>query len=496
MPRRGGHSQETRCREFARMKGYTVAAVFRDDVSGSRINRPGMKEALTYLRKHRAHEPVMVIDDVSRLARGLEQHLHLRSLIANAGGVLESPSIEFGEDSDSILVENLLASVSQHQRQKNGEQTVNRMRARVLNGYWPFQAPIGYKYKPVSGRGKILVRDEPVASVIQEALEGYAGGRFETQAEVMRFFQTHPLFPKGAQGIVRNQAVAILMRNPLYAGYVQAPKWEVPLREGQHEGLISYATLKRIQERLDGAAYAPRQRNLNDDFPLRGYILCDDCGSPLTACWSRGSHGHYAYYLCPKRGCGSYGKSIRRDTIEREFERLLKSVQPSGALFTVAKRMMRAWWDGLLANADGQARELRARLNRIENDADALLKRIVEVREASVITAYEGRIRQLQEEKLALKERISHGSRPVSSFEDTLRTALTFLATPWNLWSSGRLEDRRTVLKLTFGERLRYARNEGFRTANLSLPFKVLSAMTEGENEMASPTGFEPVLHP
>lgn len=34
-------------------------------------------------------------------------------------GKLESPSIEFGEDSDSILVENLLASVSQHRRQKS-----------------------------------------------------------------------------------------------------------------------------------------------------------------------------------------------------------------------------------------------------------------------------------------------------------------------------------------------------------------------------------------
>jgi len=58
--------------------------------------------------------------------------------------VLESPSIEFGEDSDSILVEHLLASVSQHQRQKNGEQTRNRMRARLQGGYWVLNAPMGY----------------------------------------------------------------------------------------------------------------------------------------------------------------------------------------------------------------------------------------------------------------------------------------------------------------------------------------------------------------
>ncbi len=76
-----------------------------------------------------------IIDDISRLARGVMAHFELRMKIDKAGGVLFSPSIEFGEDSDSQLVESLLASVSQHQRQKNGEQTVNRMRARVQNGY-------------------------------------------------------------------------------------------------------------------------------------------------------------------------------------------------------------------------------------------------------------------------------------------------------------------------------------------------------------------------
>ncbi len=87
---------------------------------------PGMKDMLAYLRAHRKSQLVVIIDDISRLARGLEAHLRLRADIGSAGGILESPSIEFKEDSDSQLVEHLLASVSQHQRQKNGEQRVTR----------------------------------------------------------------------------------------------------------------------------------------------------------------------------------------------------------------------------------------------------------------------------------------------------------------------------------------------------------------------------------
>ncbi len=36
------------------------------------------------------------------------------------------------------------------------------------------------------------------------------------------------------------------------------------------------------------------------------------------------------------------------------------------------------------------------------------------------------------------------------------------------------LEDRRAVLKLVFAKNLPYMRNEGYRNAEITLPFKVL----------------------
>jgi site-specific DNA recombinase len=151
-----------------------------------------MQEMLSFLSAQRKEPHAVIIDDISRLARGLMAHFELGVKIGDSGCVLVSPSIEFGEDSDSQLVENLLASVSQHQRQKNGEQTINRMRARMQSGYWVFQAPVGYRYEREGGQGKRLVRDEPNASILQEAFEGYASGRFATQVEVKRFLERPP----------------------------------------------------------------------------------------------------------------------------------------------------------------------------------------------------------------------------------------------------------------------------------------------------------------
>lgn len=142
---------------------------------------------------------------------------------------MASPSIEFGEDSDSRLVENLLASVSRHHRQKNAEQVTNRMQARVMNGYWVFSPPTGYRFERIKGHGKMLVRDEPIASIVQEALESYAHGRFETPSEVMRFLESFPEFPRDREGNVPFQLAQNMLRRSLYAGYIDVKKWDISL---------------------------------------------------------------------------------------------------------------------------------------------------------------------------------------------------------------------------------------------------------------------------
>ena len=75
---------------------------------------------------------MVVIDDISRFARDIESHWALRRALKETGGCLESPSIKFGEDPDSVLIENLLASVAQHQRQEECRAKPGTVCGRVL----------------------------------------------------------------------------------------------------------------------------------------------------------------------------------------------------------------------------------------------------------------------------------------------------------------------------------------------------------------------------
>ena len=104
-----------------------------------------------------------------------------------------------------------------------------------------------------------------------------------------------------------------------------------------------------------------------------------------------------------------------------------------------------------------------------------------------MIAASEMRIKSLEDCKVVLTEKIGTTGRPVRSFDETLRTAFDILASPWKLWVSERLEDKRTALKLVVADRLAYVRNEGFRSQKFSLPVKALGHVRGQEFEIGAP---------
>lgn len=489
-------SQQSRCNEYADFRGYDVVNVFTDDISGKATSRVGMQSMLGFLHMNasKGHEIVVIIDDISRLARGLNAHLELRQLLIKAGGKLESPSIEFGEDSDSTLVENLLASVAQHQREKNGEQTSNRMRGRLMNGYWVFKAPIGYKYERRSGHGKVLVRNEPVASYIQEAMEGYASGRFESQAEVRRFLEGIPAFPRPkSRKTIPQQRISDLLNRVLYAGHIEHERWDVSRLKAKHAPIISLETYERIQARKAGRMLAPARVDIKADFPLRGAVCCAECENTLTSCWSRSATGkRYPYFWCSSKSCSLFRKNIRAEKIDTAFETILQSMEPTKGMMAIVKSMLKTAWGQREAQAKAMKAEIRGEIAQLDKQLDSLLDRIVDTNNGTVIAAYEKKITKLENEKLVQLEKLDKKAKPKHTLDEIFELAMTFLSNPWNIWKNGELALRKTVLRLAFKEHLVYDRENGFRTPQVSVIFRFLDDISL-KSKMVHPKGFEPL---
>lgn len=473
----GLESQEHRCRQYAELNGYEVEAVFPDDVSGSTdfMNRPGMRAMMAYLDAQVGKQFVVIFDDLKRFARNTELYFKLRRELASRGAMIECLNFKFEDTPEGKFIETVIAAQGELEREQNRRQVIQKMQARVENGYWVFRAPIGYKYVRSGSGGKVLVPDEPLASVVKDALEGYAMGRFCSQAEVQRFLEQDPYFPKDLpDGRLRPMTVSRLLRKTVYAGYVEAPNWKISLRPGQHKGLISFETHERILDHLDERKRPAARKDFNEDFPLRGFILCDDCGKPMTACWSKGKYKHYPYYLCDTRGCPSKRKSVPRSNVEDGFAEILQTLQPSRELFNVARKMFSCASDARRAIADDARAEFRRQVKHVEKQIEGLLDRIVEATSPSVVSAYEARLAKLERQKIILSEKARKASPPKGQLEDFFELSLRFLSSPWNIYKNGDPQMRRTVLKLAFAEPLRFNRHEGYRTPETTLPFKVL----------------------
>ena len=227
---------------------------------------------------------------------------------------------------------------------------------------------------------------------------------------------------------VRLTTVRELLARPTYAGYVEAPNWGISLRKGFHEPLIDLATHERIQARLRGSAVAPARKDINEDFPLRGFVLCDDCDQPMTSCWSKGRNKHYAYYLCDTPNCASHRRSIPRADIEDGAEAILRSMRPARQFFALARAMFTDIWNARQAEAQRARAALSDQIRDIEKQIEGLLDRIMEGASPTVAAAYEQRIEKLERRKLVLADQAVNAAPPEDRLEELIEPALTFLS--------------------------------------------------------------------
>jgi len=432
------------------------------------MERPGMVALLSYFDALPNENYVVILDDLKRFARDTRFHLDLRDAFRARGARIECLNFKFDDTPEGEFIETIMAAQGALERKQNGRQVAQKMKARMQNGYWIHNPPVGYKYETIKGRGKLLVHDEPLACIVREAFEGYALGRFQTQAEVKRFFETQPEFPRNGKGFITQQRVTDILKQPLYTGFICSKNYGLDWLEGRHEALISLELFDKVQGHRKGVAKAPTRKNVGKDFALRGFVTCGDCGTPLRSSWAKGRSQNYAYYLCQTKDCASYGKSIPRDKIEGEVGEIVKTLQPRQNLFKLARAMFVHLWEQREVQAVGAMKSIDRQIQQTGKQVETMLDRIIEATNDTVIRTYEAKISELECSKLVLRQQKVKSVIPKGRMEEKLEPALQFLANPWKLWESGNTTLRRLVLKLAFADRITYHRNLGARTPELS----------------------------
>ena len=112
----------------------------------------------------------------------------------------------------------------------------------------------------------------------------------------------------------------------------------------------------------------PHQRT-RPDFPLKGLVRCEACGRPLTASWSKGRNGHYAYYHC-WRQCRAV--NVAKAKLEGLFVDELKELQPTPGYMRLVKEHVVRAWEQRKAEVCNDLSEIERRAKAIQQKLDRL----------------------------------------------------------------------------------------------------------------------------
>ncbi|OHB14700.1 MAG: hypothetical protein A2431_00635 [Candidatus Zambryskibacteria bacterium RIFOXYC1_FULL_39_10] len=429
-----------------------------------------MSALLGFLDKDPATNYFVVFDDLKRFARDTVFHLKLRRELDARGAKVGCPNFTFEETPEGQFIETIIAAQGELERKQNQRQVIQKHKARLEKGYWAFVAPPAYRMMKDSIHGQILKRFEPEASILKEALEGFATGRFENQIDVQKFLQSKKF--RNLKTVTLDSVKKLLTRS-VYAGYVEYEEWKVGRRIGHHEPIIDSITFQEIQDKLNGKVKILSRKDNNIEFPLRGFVLCYQCLKPMTASWTTGRNGKHPYYHCKTKDCVMRGKTIKRKDLEEEFEAILRSIKPKEKTLNLTKEILLDVWNKRIIGVDDIRKSHENALDEVRAKMRMFLDRIGKTENEAMIKTYEKEIEKLTNEELVLENQVKVIRGRSVDFGTALDRTFTFLKNPYLYWKKDDLASKHLVLKLVFTDRIVYERGKGFGTAKLALPLRV-----------------------
>ena len=476
--------QRTACRAYCAQHGLSVAREFIEQgESAKTADRTQLKALLAYCVENRGQIAALVVYNLSRFSRDRLHHVLLRAQLQKLGVTLRSVMEPIDDTSTGRLMEGIVATFAQFDNDVKAERTTAGMRAALELGRFTFKAPLGYlnagpKCSPS------LVPDPARSELLRFAFaEVAAGGEV---ADVLRQVTAAGL--KSHKGKpVSLQTFRTLLKNSVFIGRVHVPKWGVS-RPGDFEGIVGEAVFRRVQQRLVPGTKSTRHVRDRDDFPLRRFLTCVRCQRAISGSWSKGRNGRYAYYHCPK----CRGVRCRRETTEAAFLAHLEALKPAGAYLRLFRAVVVDVWR---AEQD-KARDLRklrtARVAELQERLERLEEAFIYARSISQ-TVYQKQRDRVQQELTDAELHLDEARAQQWDVEGIVAFAEHLIANLAALWLDANLQQRQAIQRSIFPEGLPFDGHR-FGTALTSLLFNGLQAVSSEKNDMASPTGFEPVF--
>ena len=319
--------QIKRLRAYCEQNDIIMTKEFLEDYSAKNFKRPAFTQILKELKEKTLVADLLIVPKIDRFTRNLKDTFQIVSELEKYHVTVYSLAegeMDF-ENPHKFFPLIVQTGAAEYDNMIRSQNTVRGMRQAMKSGYCiTSKPPIGYIR--ISG-DKIIKIDENFAPAVRFAFEKYAKGIYAA-VEVRKEAYTMGLK-------LEKQAFLNMLKNPLYVGkiFIKATKEEPEqLVPGRHEPIIDEETFYTVQNVLQGKRkpYKQPKSKIADALPLRGHLICPNCGRTLTGSNINNgrSEKRIPYYHCQQKKYGCNCRFNANDAHEAMIEQL-KAFEPA-----------------------------------------------------------------------------------------------------------------------------------------------------------------------
>jgi site-specific DNA recombinase len=366
-----GAQSERLASYVASQEDWELVGTFTDQMSGAKLERPGLTNALRAAKAGRFDLLLVYrVDRLSRSVRGLAEVLETLDTI---GVGFRSATEPFDTTSAAgRMMVQMLGVFAEFERATIIDRVIAGMERKSSQGGWcGGHEPFGYR--AVKGEGRLAV-DEAESPLIPVIFDLYANKRLGAHA-IAKWLRAAGLSTRAGKPW-SFKAILTVLRNRTYLGQVH---FRGTWTDAGHPPLIEEGLFNSVQAILAERGEDVSKRASNgSDYLLTGLVVCGGCGRHFTGTRATGRNSTYRYYTCGGRQ--RYGtktcpaERLPAEALDDAVVRSLLAAYEDTDLF--AKAVAEARERALLGQRrhEGELRVLDAELAKVEAGIDRYLR--------------------------------------------------------------------------------------------------------------------------
>jgi DNA invertase Pin-like site-specific DNA recombinase len=493
-------AQEVRVYDAAAYLDAQIIKIWSLNISskkGVNRKRKDLLEMLAFCRQNKSVK-YLIVDEVDRFMRSIGEYYWFKEEFKQLNVEIRFASKPHLSGNDQIAVFDEMIDIyrAESSNLERSTKTTDKMKARVVAGYYPGQPKQGYQRTTTPG---LHEPRQPQWSMLKVAF-GEVLSQEHTPLEALKRLNALGYKTTHASDLDMERFKSILV-DPYYAGMVQMSTWLLNPK-GLHQAMITPEQHEEIKTIVTGKKKFTHKQ-FNSDFSLSNLMGCTECLEDPAAKYPRivgyvhhnGKQGERRKYY-EKYRCRACRKEHKRQDLHDRLNKILEPLELSSEKRDVFIAALRVVWEQEHADNTRYIQTLQGRLNEL---ADTKNKLVVSIATGKISEADgQGALSSLKPDIESVEDEIKQANDIEQDFVEFVKFTMDFIDDMQHGWWALDQKHLGWCKQLLFPQGFSVSRDGKVYTPIISEFYRLVSTEKASEeasiSEMVTPAGVEPAI--